>query len=349
MGREAERLGKDRTVKLGSLVEGGRDGTLVVLDRTLTRAVPATGIAPTLQAALENWTEVEEPLRKLSEALDGDGVTGALRVADLEMASPLPRSHQFLDGSGYLDHMRKARAARGADMPPNWETEPLMYQGLSDRFLKARDEMVIPEEELGLDYEAEIAVVLDDVPMGTTVEEAAAHIKLFVLLNDYTLRTLTQSELPKGFGFLQAKPTNGFAVAAVTPDELGARWDGERVHLRVRTSRNGSIVGEPDSGTGMYFTYPQFIAHAARTRDLAAGTILGAGAVSNEGAESGHGCLAEVRIWETATYGAVRTPWLLHGDVLKMEAFADGESVFGPLEHRITALNKTGEPAGERR
>ncbi|GKQ39164.1 fumarylacetoacetate hydrolase family protein [Streptomyces sp. A012304] len=339
-------------MKLGSLVEGGRDGTLVVLDRTLTRAVPATGIASTLQSALENWTEVEEPLRKLSEALDADGVTGALRVADLEMASPLPRSHQFLDGAGYLGHMRKARAARGAEMPPNWDTDPVMYQGPSDRFLKVSDEMVIPDEGVGLDYESEIAALLDDVPMGTPVKEAAAHIKLLVLLNDYTLRALTKTELPKGFGFLQAKPTSGFALAAVTPDELGPRWDGERVQLRVRTSVNGSMVGEPDSGIGMHFTYPQFIAHAARTRDLAAGTILGAGTIANEDAENGFGCLAEVRHWETETYGAARTPWLRHGDVLEMEATADGQSVFGTLEHRIAATskkNETNEPADKRR
>jgi fumarylacetoacetate (FAA) hydrolase len=339
-------------VKLGSLLEGGRDGTLAVLDRTLTRAVPATGIASTLQAALENWSEVEEPLRKLSEALDAGNVADALRVADVEMASPLPRSHQFLDGAGYLGHMRKARAARGAEMPPNWDTDPVMYQGPSDRFLKVSDDMAIPDEGVGLDYESEIAALLDDVPMGTPVEEAAAHIKLFVLLNDYTLRSLTKTELPKGFGFLQAKPTSGFALAAVTPDELGHRWDGERIQLRVRTSVNGSVVGEPDSGIGMHFTYPQFIAHAARTRDLAAGTVLGAGTIANEDAETGFGCLAEVRHWESAAYGAARTPWLRHGDVLTMEAFADEESVFGRLEHRITATNEkheTNESADERR
>ncbi len=203
--------------------------------------------------------------------------------------------------------------------------------------------MRIPEESLDLDYEAELAVIVDDVPMGTKASDAAEHIKLVVLLNDYTLRALTKTELPRGFGFMQAKPTSGFAVAAVTPDELGEHWDNERFHLRVRTTVNGRVIGEPNSGVEMHFSYPQFIAHAARTRQLPAGTIIGAGTISNDDHEIGFGCLAELRQWEAETQGTPQTPWLCHGDVLEMEAFtSDGRPVFGGLEHRIAALDKLG-------
>jgi len=232
--------------------------------------------------------------------------------------------------------MEKARRARGADMPSNYKTEPLMYQGLSDRFDGPCDPMRFPDEELGLDYEPEVAVVLDDVPMGTSVAQAGAHIRLVMLMNDYTLRALTRTELPRGFGFLQSKPTSAFSPVAVSPDELGSAWDGTRVSLPLVSSINGKLVGRANAGHDMFFDYPQLIAHAARTRSLSAGTILGAGAVANRDPNTGHACLAEVRADEELANGAPKTPWLRFGDRVRIEMFnAEGRSIFGAIDQRI--------------
>jgi fumarylacetoacetate (FAA) hydrolase len=317
-------------MKLATLREGGsgsgpgrgpgRDGVLVVADDRLSVVAPVPDIAPTLIEALENWATTEPLLREAAAKLEAGVLSGTRPFVPAEMAAPLPRSPQFLDGSVYLRHMEKARKARGAAMPPNYQTEPIMYQGLSDDFLGPQEPMPVPDQAHGVDYEPELAVIVDDVPLGTPVERAASHIKLVVLLNDFTLRALTRTELPKGFGFVQAKPTSSFAAAAVTPDALGAAWDGERFHLRVRSGVNGTRIGDVDAGTGMFFTYPQLIAHAARTRRLSAGTIIGAGAISNEDPASGHGCLAEARIAEEIEFGAPRTPWLRFGDVVWMNA-----------------------------
>jgi fumarylacetoacetate (FAA) hydrolase len=323
-------------VKLASLKEGGRDGSLIVVNRELTQAVRAGAIAATLQQAIERWAEVQTPLQALSEALQAGRCAGAFALDVQALSSPLPRAYQFLDGSVYLHHMLKARKARGAEMPPNYETEPLMYQGLSDRFDGPRDPMRVPSEDLGIDYEPEIAVVLDDVPMGTGVDQAASHIKLLMLLNDFTLRTLTRSELPKGFGFLQAKPTSAFSPVAVTPDELGAAWDGEKLSLPILSSINGRQIGCANAGRDLYFSYPQLIAHAARTRSLGAGTILGAGAISNLDPATGHACLAELRADEELAEGRARTPWLRFGDRVRIEMLdGEGRSIFGAIDQRI--------------
>jgi fumarylacetoacetate (FAA) hydrolase len=323
-------------MKLGSLKRGGRDGTLVVVNRDLTRAETVPDIAPTLQVALERWAEVETRLRAVYRELNVGGRNRAFRLDVAEMASPLPRAYQFLDGSVYLHHMEKARKARGAEMPPNYKTEPLMYQGLSDRFVGPVEPMPLPDEGLELDYEAEIAIVTDDVPLGVRPEAAAAHIKLAMLLNDYTLRALTRTELPKGFGFMQAKPTSAFSPVAVTLDELEGIWDGSKFHLKVASRVNGKRMGEPDAGKDMFFTYPDLIAHAARTRTLAAGTIIGAGSISNQDESAGFGCIAELRIHEQMEHGAARTPWLKFGDVVRIEAVdASGASVFGAIDQRI--------------
>lgn len=270
------------------------------------------------------------------DALQAGAHREAFELDVRTLASPFPRAYQFLDGSVYLHHMEKARKARGAEMPPNYKTEPLMYQGLSDRFDGPCDPMRICDEALGLDYEPEIAVVLDDVPMGTGVERAGRHIRLLMLLNDWTLRTLTRSELPKGFGFLQAKPTSAFSPVACTPDELGAAWDGEKLALRLLSSVNGRLMGSAHAGRDMFFTYPQLIAHAARTRSLSAGTLLGAGAVANQDHATGHACLAEVRADEELAEGTARTPWLRFGDVVRIEMHdAEGHSIFGAIEQRV--------------
>lgn len=322
-------------MKLASLKEGGRDGSLIVVNTALTHAVAVPQIAPTLQHALEHWVRVQPQLKAVHEALDAGRRTDAFAFDPEAMASPLPRAFQFLDGSVYLCHMKKARKARGVAMPPNYETDPLMYQGLSDRFDGPRDPMRVPAEDLGLDYEPEVAVVVDDVPMGVSVADAARHIKLLMLLNDYTLRTLTRSELPKGFGFLQAKPTSAFSPVAVTPDVLGEAWDGTKLNLPLVSSVNAVVMGRPDAGRDMYFNYPQLIAHAARTRSLAAGTIIGAGAVANEDADTGHACLAERRADEEAA-GQPLTPFLGRGDVVRIEMFdVAGRSIFGAIEQRI--------------
>ncbi len=322
-------------MKLGSLRKGGRDGTLIVVDRDLGRAVAVPHIAPTLIGALERWHEAAPELEKVAADLAAGIAAGAFALDVAALASPLPRSPQFLDGSVYLRHMEKARAARGAAMPPDYDTVPIMYQGLSDRFVGPAEPMVLPDDDLELDYEAEIAVVVDDVPMGVSAEAAAAHITLVMLLNDYTLRALTRTELPRGFGFLQAKPTSSFSPVAVTLDELAGDWDGARFHLRVRSGVNGRELGHPDAGEGMYFTYPQLIAHAARTRSLSAGTIIGAGSISNESPEAGFGCIAEARIAEGLT-GEANTPWLRFGDEVWIDATGgSGLSVFGEIRQRL--------------
>ena len=323
-------------MKLASLKRGGRDGTLVVVDRNMQYAVGVEDIAPTLQAALDHWPDAAPRLAAVSAALAAGQCAQAFAFDPRAAASPLPRSFQFLDGSVYLYHMEKARRARGAEMPANYRTEPLMYQGLSDGFIAPYEPSFWSSEDLEIDYEAELAIVTDDVPMGVSEEDAAQHIKLLMLLNDWTARALTRSELPKGFGFVQSKPASAFSPIALTVDELGPAWDGGKLSLPLRASINGHLIGEPNAGHDMFFTYPQLIAHAARTRALGAGTIIGGGAVSNRDPSTGHGCLAEVRMDEQLSHGEARTPWLRFGDVVRIEMFdAQGASLFGAIEQRV--------------
>lgn len=325
-------------MKLASLKAGGRDGTLVLVNTNLTQAVRVTDIAPTLQNAIENWEAVQPRLSRVNMQLQQGQCPDAFALNTAHLASPLPRSYQFLDGSVYLHHMEKARKARGAAMPSNYKTEPLMYQGLSDRFCGPTEPMLFPTDTLDADYEAEVAVVVDDVPMGTTAADARTHVKLIMLLNDYTLRALTRTELPRGFGFLQAKPTSAFSPVAVTPDELGSAWDGDKLSLPIISEINGKRMGQPDAGKDMFFTYPELIAHACRTRSLTAGTIIGAGSVSNLDEACGFGCIAEARIHEEMTHGAARTPFFKFGDVIRIDMLdAQGKTIFGAIEQRIEA------------
>lgn len=323
-------------MKLASLKVGGRDGTLVVVDGSLSRAVAVPDIARTLQQAIEDWSRVEPALAAVYQALMAGQRSDAFALSMDELASPFPRSYQFLDGSVYLHHMEKARKARGAEMPANYMTEPLMYQAMSDGFCGPTEPMILPTDELDADYEAEVAVVVDDVPMGTRAVDAGRHIKLLMLLNDYTLRALTRTELPKGFGFMQAKPTSAFSPVAVTPDELGHAWDGNKLSLPILSEVNGRQMGQPNAGIDMFFTYPQLIAHAARTRKLGAGTIIGAGSVSNQDAAAGFGCVAEARIHEEMTEGKARTPFLRFGDVVCIDMLdAQGRTIFGSIRQPI--------------
>jgi fumarylacetoacetate (FAA) hydrolase len=322
-------------MKLASLKSSSRDGALAVVDRNLSTCVRVPRIAPTMQQAIESWRTVAPELQAVYQELNSGKIAGAEPFLPQNAESPLPRAYQFLDGSVYLSHMQKARKARGADMPANFETEPLMYQGLSDSFIGPLDDMLLPTDALGVDFEAEIAIVVDDVPIGTSVEEAAGHIKLVMLLNDYTLRTLTKIELPKGFGFMQAKPTSGFSPVAVTLDEL-PQWDGRKLNVRLISSVNGHKIGAPHAGKDMYFTYPQLIAHAARTRKLSAGTIIGAGTVANKDESAGSSCIAELRANEELANGKASTPFLKFGDRVRIEVLDDaGQTIFGAIDQRL--------------
>lgn len=328
-------------MKLGSLKEGGRDGTLVVVSRDLSRAVKATGIAPTLQRALEEWESTAPRLNALHEALEGsraETINGepVFAVDFANFASPLPRAYEFVDGSAYLPHVARVRKARGAEVPESFYTDPLMYQGVSAGFLGPRDPVRVPDEAHGIDLEAEVVVVTDDVPMAVGVDAAAGHIQLIGLINDVSLRNLIPGELAKGFGFLQSKPRSALSPVLVTPDELGEHWHGSKLHLPLLTHVNGAWFGAPEAGVDMQFDFAQLLAHAARTRPLSAGTIIGSGTVANEDTSLGASCFAELRTVETLRDGKPSTPFMKYGDTVRIEMLdADGESIFGAIEQRI--------------
>jgi fumarylacetoacetate (FAA) hydrolase len=323
-------------MKLGTLKEGGRDGTLVVVSRDMRRAAFAPGTAPSLQAALDDWAAIEPALRSLSQRLDDgrDGVGFELDITQL--ASPLPRAYQFLDGSAYLNHMALVRQGRGAEMPQSFYDDPLMYQALSDGFLAPTQDIALASADWGIDFEAEVTVIVDDVPMGVSLEEAGGHIKLIMLVNDVSLRGLIPAELAKGFGFIVGKPASAFSPLAVTPDALGPAWDDGRVCLPLRVVLNGAPFGAPHAGIDMSFNFPRLIAHAAQSRSLAAGTIVGSGTVSNKGGKHGCGCLAEVRTIETIEEGQPRTPFMAFGDRVRIEMLdQSGASIFGAIDQQV--------------
>lgn len=333
-------------MKLATLKDGGRDGTLVVVSRDLTRAVRVPEIAGTLQGALDDWAETEPPLRAVSERLNAGPVEGAFAFEPEDCHAPLPRAFQWADGSAYVNHVELVRRARGAEMPPSFWTDPLMYQGGSDSFLGPRDAVPAISEAHGIDLEAEIAVITDDVPMAVNEDLAGRHIRLMMLVNDVSLRGLIPAELGKGFGFFQSKPASSFSPVAVTPDELGDAWDGAKVHRPLVSHINGVLFGKPDAGVDMTFGFPTLIAHAAKTRRLGAGTIIGSGTVSNkldggpgrrvEDGGVGYSCIAEVRTVETIVDGAPRTEFLRFGDRVRIEMFdADGASIFGAIDQAI--------------
>ncbi|MCB8819867.1 fumarylacetoacetate hydrolase family protein [Microvirga rosea] len=338
-------------MKLSSLKQG-RDGRLVVVSKDLTRATDAFFIVPTLQQALDDWERFGPRLQDLSEQLE-HGSVPSIRFHEHDCDSPLPRAYQWADGSAYVNHVELVRKARGAEMPASFWTDPLMYQGGSDTFLGPRDPIVAMDEAHGIDFEAEIAVITGDVPMGASRDEAARAIRLIMLVNDVSLRNLIPAELAKGFGFFQAKPSSAFSPIAVTPDELGEAWDGGKIHLPLFSSVNGQPFGKPNAGIDMTFDFPTLIAHAAKTRPLGAGTIIGSGTVSNKdegggpgrpAAEGGVGysCIAEQRTIETIVSGQPKTPFLRFGDTVRIEMKdRHGHSIFGAIEQTVTAL----EPA----
>ncbi len=323
-------------MKLGSLKEGGRDGTLVVVSRDLTRAVRATGIAPTLQRALEDWSSLAPRLAALSAALDDGSADGAFDVDMQALASPLPRAYEFVDGSAYLPHVERVRRARGAEVPESFYTDPLMYQATSAGFNGPRDPVRVVDEAYGIDLEAEIVVVTDDVPMAATPEQAAAHIQLVGLVNDVSLRNLIPGELAKGFGFLQSKPRSTLSPVLVTPDELGDAWRGNKLHLPLLTHVNGEWFGAPEAGVDMQFDFAQLVAHVAKTRPLSAGTIVGSGTIANKDTSLGASCFAEKRTVEALETGKPQTPFMSFGDLVRIEMLdAAGNSLFGAIEQRI--------------
>jgi fumarylacetoacetate (FAA) hydrolase len=329
-------------MKLGSLKEGGRDGTLIVVSRDLSRAVRASDIAPTLQRALEDWSSVAPRLNALYEVLNAspaETINGedvfAMEAAPL--AAPLPRAYEFVDGSAYLPHVERVRRARGAEVPESFYTDPLMYQATSAGFLGPHDPIPVTSEDYGIDLEAEIVVITDDVPMAVTPEQAAAHIQLVGLVNDVSLRNLIPGELGKGFGFLQSKPRSALSPVFVTPDELGEAWRGNKLHLPLVTHVNGEWFGAPESGVDMQFDFAQLIAHAARTRPLSAGTIVGSGTVANEDTSLGASCFAERRTVETLARGKPETPFMKFGDRVRIEMLdAAGNSIFGAIDQTVT-------------
>jgi fumarylacetoacetate (FAA) hydrolase len=323
-------------MKLGSLKEGGRDGTLVVVSRDLTRAVRATGIAATLQQALEDWSNVAPRLNALSESLNHGDADGVFDLDHKALAAPLPRAYEFVDGSAYLPHVERVRRARNAEVPESFYTDPLMYQATSAGFYGPRDPVRVVSEDYGIDLEAEILVVTDDVPMAVTPEQAAGHIQLIGLVNDVSLRNLIPPELAKGFGFLQSKPRSALSPVFVTPDELGDVWRGNKVHLPLLTHINGEWFGAPEAGVDMQFDFAQLVAHAAKTRPLSAGTLVGSGTIANEDTSKGASCFAERRTVETLRDGKPSTPFMKFGDVVRIEMLnSDGDSIFGAIEQRI--------------
>ena len=328
-------------MKLGSLKEGGRDGTLIVVSRDLTTAVKAIGIAATMQAALDDWSNVAPRLNALADELNAGKAAGAFALDMAALASPLPRAYEFVDGSAYLPHVERVRRARGAEVPESFYTDPLMYQATSAGFLGPRDPVVVPSEDYGIDLEAEVVVVTDDVAMAVTPGQASGHIQLVGLVNDVSLRGLIPAELAKGFGFLQSKPRSALSPVLVTPDELGDAWQDEKLHLPMRTWLNGKWFGEAECGVDMQFNFAQLVAHAAKTRPLTAGTIVGSGTIANEDTSKGASCLAEQRTVETLRDGKATTPFLKFGDSLRIDVTdASGASIFGAIEQVIEPLKR---------
>jgi fumarylacetoacetate (FAA) hydrolase len=323
-------------VKLATLRDGSRDGALVVVRRDGLGFARAAAVAPTLQAALDDWERTAPALEALAAALEAGGAAEPLDVRAL--ACPLPRAYEWIDASAYLNHVRLVRKARGAPPPDTLETDPLMYQGGSGVLLGPSDDLLLTDVGAGLDFEAEVCVVLGDTPLGTDAADAGRHVRLLMLANDVTLRNLVPAELAKGFGFFLSKPATAFSPFAVTPDELGGAWRDGRVHLRLRTTYNGALVGDPDAGPEMHFSFFDLVAHMTRTRAYAAGTILGGGTVSNAARARGVSCLAERRALEMIDLGRAKTPFMKVGDTIAIEMLgADGRSVFGRIEQRVVA------------
>jgi fumarylacetoacetate (FAA) hydrolase len=323
-------------MKLASLRNNGKDGNLVVVSRDLKMAVKASSVAITMQQALDHWAQKGEKLEELSQQLHDGQCKKMFPFYVQDTIAPLPRAYQWADGSAYVNHVELVRKARGATMPENFWKDPLMYQGGSDVLLSARDDILVADESYGIDFEAEIAVITDAVPMGVPEEDAAQHIKLIMLANDVSLRNLIPDELAKGFGFFQSKPPTAFSPVAVTPDELGDAWRDSKVHLRLYSTLNGKTFGKPNAGVDMTFNFAQLIAHAAKTRPLSPGTIIGSGTVSNIDRSAGSSCIVEKRMLEVLEHGEATTPFMKFGDQIRIEMFDAGkQNIFGAIDQKV--------------
>ncbi len=333
-------------MKLASLKNGRRDGQLVVVSKDLTQAVRVADIANTLQQALDDWDVIAPQLQGIYQQLNAGQLAGAFAFDQQACESPLPRAYQWADGSAYVNHVELVRRARNSEMPPSFWTDPLMYQGGSDDFIGPRDEIEVVSEEYGIDFEGEVAVITGDVAMACTPEQARSQIRLVMLVNDVSLRGLIPNELAKGFGFFQSKPASAFSPVAVTPDELGADWQDAKVHLPLLSHLNGQLFGKPNAGIDMTFDFGQLVAHAAKTRNLGAGAIIGSGTVSNKQGTDygtsiseggvGYSCIAEIRMIETIRDGKPSTSFMKFGDTIRLEMLdSHGNSVFGAIEQKV--------------
>ena len=323
-------------MKLASLKTGGRDGSLIVVSRNLEHYVSAADISATLQIALDDWQQAAPRLNTLYAELN-QGICCGIQSLDVEvLASPLPRAFEFVDGSAYLPHVERVRKARGAEVPESFYVDPLMYQATSAGFLGPRDPVLVGSEEYGIDFESEIIVVTDDVPMAVTPEKAESHIQLVGLINDVSLRNLIPAELAKGFGFVQSKPRSTLSPVLVSPDELGEQWQDSKLSLPLHSRLNDAFFGHPEAGTDMQFNFAELVAHAAKTRPLTAGTIVGSGTIANQDTAKGASCLAEIRMLEIIADGKATTPFMKFGDTIRIEMFdLEGNSIFGAIEQKI--------------
>ena len=323
-------------MKLASRKNDTRDGELIVVSRDLKRAVSAKEVCSSLQQALDDWSNIAPKLETIYEKLNSHSIDNIFSFESDKMAAPLPRAYQWADGSAYVTHVELVRKARGAELPESFWTDPLMYQGKSDHFSGPNDIILAEKEEWGIDFEAEIVVVTDDVPMGTNDKGAMHHILLIGLINDVSLRNLIPDEIAKFFGFFHSKPECALSPVFVTPDELGDSWKNGKIHLPLKSTLNGVLFGEPNAGIDMTFNFPQLISHAAKTRKLTAGTIVGSGTVANANENCGSSCIAERRMREKIKDGEMRTPYMKHGDQIRIEMFdTEGKSIFGAIDQQV--------------
>lgn len=328
-------------MKLASINNGTRDGQLVVVSKDLTKAVVVSEIATTMQAALDQWATKEALLKEVYDNLNAGKLSNIIDFTTAKVMAPIPRAYHWADGSAYVTHVELVRKARNAELPESFWTDPLMYMGASDAFIGATDDILIEKEEWGIDFESEVAVITDDVPPGVDVATALKHIKLVTILNDVSLRNLIPAELGKQFGFYQSKPWTTFAPVMVTVDELGDDWKEGKLHLPLHSTLNGTLVGSPNAGVDMTFNFGQLVAHAAKTRSLMAGTVIGSGTVANQGSPTGSSCLAEVRSLETIKDGKPTTPFMQFGDRIEIEMMdKEGKTIFGRINQVVREYKK---------
>jgi fumarylacetoacetate (FAA) hydrolase len=325
-------------MKFATLDDGTRDGSLLLVSRDLSRAVSAAPIAATLIDALERWEAVEGDLRSRYDALCAGEIEDAFDLDARSLMACLPRTYQFVDGSAYLNHIELVRKARGAEMPASFLTDPLAYQGVSDHFLAAHDDIAHATTDWGIDFEAEVGILTSDVPYRTKAADAEQYIRLLLLINDVSLRALIPAELAKGFGFLVSKPPSALSAFAVTPDELGDAWSGGKIHLPMDVHWNGEWYGSPEAGDAMHFSFHELVEHVSQTRPLRAGTLIGSGTISNPDRTKGSCCIAEQRMIEKIETGAFKTPFMQFGDTVRIEMKQDGAAVFGVIEQKVISF-----------